>query len=102
MFLFFDRQVMLDRNMIGVFLSISSAVASLEPRDYRGVFVYTKKTDRSFFGCGLFFYMLLQKFAFDGLDEFQSVGGVIVGADLFCDLFVEHRAACKDGRFATC
>ena len=43
MFLFFDWQVILDCNIIGVFLSISSAVASSEPRDYRGVFVYTKK-----------------------------------------------------------
>ena len=42
MFLFFDWQVILDCNIIGVFLSISSAVASSEPRDYRGVFVYTK------------------------------------------------------------
>ena len=55
MFLFFDRQVMLDRNMIGVFLSISSAVASLEPRDYRGVFVYTKKQTAPFSGAVCFF-----------------------------------------------
>ena len=41
MFLSFDWQVILDCNMIGVFLSTSSAVASTEPRDYRGVFVYT-------------------------------------------------------------
>lgn len=30
---------------IGVLLSISSALASSEPRDYRGVFVYTKMRD---------------------------------------------------------
>lgn len=34
---------MLDCNTIGVPLSISSALASPEPRDYRGAFVYTEK-----------------------------------------------------------
>ena len=34
---------MLDCNTIGVPLSISSALASPEPRDYRGAFVYTVK-----------------------------------------------------------